>query len=149
MLEEKITADYKQAMKDKDTLRSSTLSFLRAQLKNVLIEKKKDKLDDSECLPVLKKLVKQRQEGIEQFEKGGRQDLVEKEKNEMAILKSYLPPEMPKEELKKIVEEAIQEAGATSIKDMGKVMKIVTSKTAGRADGKTVSDLVKQILTQM
>ena len=91
MLEEKIGKDYIQAMKDGDKVRSQTLSFLRAQLKNILIEKRVDKLDDEEVIPVIKKQVKQRQESIIQFEKGGRQDLAGKETAELAILKEYLP----------------------------------------------------------
>jgi len=149
MLENRITDDYKQAMKDKDAIKSSTLSFLRAQIKNAFIDSKKDKLEDIDVIAVIKKQVKQRQDSIAQFEKGGRTELAEKEKSELAILKSYLPPEMPQEELLKLIEESIEEVEASSIKDMGKVMKVVVSKTSGRADGKTVSDLVKQTLSSM
>jgi uncharacterized protein YqeY len=148
MLEEKILNDYKEAMKSKDTLRSSVLSFLRAEMINAAMAKKKAKLDDSEVIPVLKKQIKQRQDSIEQFTKGGRQDLADKEAKELEILKAYLPPEMPAEEIKKIIEEAVVSTGAQGPKDMGKVMKEVAAKVAGLADGKLVSDLVKERLSK-
>lgn len=148
-LDEKISKDYIQAMKDKDSAKSSTLSFLRSQLKYALIEKKVDKLADQDVIAVIKKQVKQRQDSIEQFTKGGRADLVEKEKRELGILESYLPAEMGEAQLKVYIEEAIKEAQASGIKDMGKVMKLVLAKTAGAADGKLVSDLVKSRMSQM
>lgn len=147
MLEEKIFNDYKQAMKDKDAIRSSTLSFLRAELANLLIEKRKKNLDDTEVIGIIKKQIKQHQDSIEQFKKGNRQDLVDKETRELEILKSYLPQELSAEEVKKIIEEAVKEAQATSPKDMGKVMKLVLARIAGRADGKLVSDMVKARLS--
>jgi len=146
-LEEKISKDYVQAMKDKDAVKSSTLSFLRAQLKNVLIDKRIDKLDDGDVISIIKKQVKQRQDSIGQFQQGGRQDFVAKETQELDILKSYLPAEMSESDLKVLVEESIKEANALSAKDMGKVMKILLLKVAGRADSKMVSDLVKQKLS--
>lgn len=148
MLEEKILNDYKEAMKSKDALRSSVLSFLRAEMINAAMAKKKAKLDDSEVIPVLKKQIKQRQDSIEQFTKGGRQDLADKEAKELEILKAYLPPEMPAEEIKKIIEEVVVSTGALGPKDMGKVMKEVAAKVAGLADGKLVSDLVKERLSK-
>ena len=148
MLEEKIFNDYKEAMKNRDTLKSSVLSFLRAAMMNAAIEKKKKNLDDNDCIAVIKKQVKQRQESIEQFQKGNRQDLADKEIKELGILKSYLPEELNEDEIKKIIEEAILSTGAAGIKDMGKVMKEVTAKIAGRADGKLVSDLVRERLSK-
>jgi len=147
MLEEKILNDYKEAMKNKDALKVSTLSFLRAQFMNLVIEKKKKSLDDIDCIAVIKKSVKQHQDSIEQFKQGNRQDLVDKETKELEILKSYLPPELAEEEIKKIIEEAVSLTGAKDIKDMGKVMKEVTAKIAGRADSKLVSELVKAKLS--
>lgn len=147
MLEEKILNDYKEAMKARDTVRTSLLSCLRAEFMNAALAKKKDKLDDSDCLMVIKKQVKQHQDSIDQFQKGGRMDLVEKEAKELVVLKSYLPEELPEEEIKKVIEEAIAATGAQSPKDMGKVMKEVNAKVAGRADGKLISDLVKQRLS--
>jgi len=149
MLEEKIKNDYIQAMKDRDKMKSGTLSFLKAQLKNVIIEKKVDKLEDQDVISVIKQQVKQRQDSITQFEKGGRQELADKEASELAILREYLPEEMPEEELEKIVVAAIGEAQAASMKDMGKVMKIATEKAQGKADNKLISELVKRALSQM
>ena len=149
MLEDQIGKDYIKAMKDRDAVRSSTLSFLRAQMKNVLIEKRIESLKDEDVIVVIKKQVKQRQDSILQYEKGGRQDLAGKESAELAILKSYLPEEMPEQELEGFVTEAIEEAQAGSMKDMGKVMKVVTGKVQGRADNKLVSELVKRALSQL
>jgi len=146
MLDEKIMNDYKEAMKTRDSLKSSTLSFLRAELMNTAVAKKKKSLDDNEVITVIKKQIKQRQDSIEQFEKGNRVDMAEKEKKELEILKVYLPPEMSAEDVGKIIEEAISTTGAQGPQDMGKVMKEVMAKVAGQADGKLVSDLVKQRL---
>src|SRR3989338_5013815 len=107
LLEERLMDDYKAAMKARDGLKSATLSFLRSQIMNVRIEKRKDKLDDSEVVAILKKLIKQRQDSIAGFKAGGRQDLVEKETKELGILKIYLPTEMDQEEVKRIVEEVV------------------------------------------
>ncbi|MDD5238043.1 MAG: GatB/YqeY domain-containing protein [Candidatus Omnitrophica bacterium] len=146
MLEEKIFNDYKEAMKNKDSLKSSVLSFLRADMLNLSTAKRKAKLDDSEIISVIKKQIKQRQDSIEQFNKGNRVDMAQKEAKELEILKAYLPPELPVEEIKKIIEEAVSSTEAQGIKDMGKVMKEVTAKIKGQADGKVVSDLVKERL---
>ncbi len=145
-LEEKITADFKEAMKARDQIKVQTISFLRSELKYFAIDKKKDKLEDADVAQVLKKLIKQRQDSIEQFEKGGRMDLVEKEKKEAEILKAYLPQEMSEQELTKIVEEVVASVGALTMKDMGKVMKEVMAKTGGRADSKLTSDVVRKKL---
>ncbi|PIP21270.1 MAG: glutamyl-tRNA amidotransferase [Candidatus Omnitrophica bacterium CG23_combo_of_CG06-09_8_20_14_all_40_11] len=148
MLEEKIFNDYKEAMKNKDTLKSSVLSFLRASLMNAAIEKKKKSLLDFDVITVIRRQIKERQDSIEQFQKGNRQDLADKESKELEILKSYLPAELSSDEIKKIIEETILSTGASGIKDMGKVMREVTAKIAGRADGKLVSDLVRDRLTK-
>jgi len=148
MLEEKIFNDYKQALKNKDTLRVSTLSFLRASISNALIEKRKKNLDDSEVIGLIKKQAKQRQDSIEQFKKGNRQDLADKETAELEILKSYLPTQLSEDEIKKIIEELIVATGAQGPKDMGKVMKGLMAQTAGQADGKLVSELVKERLSR-
>ena len=147
MLEEKILNDYKEAMKSRDTLKSSVLSFLRADMLNQATAKKKDKLDDSEIIVVIKKQIKQRQDSIEQFTKGNRIEMAEKEKKESEILKSYLPPELSVERIKVLIEEAVVLTGASGIKDMGRLMKELTIKIAGGADGKLVSDLVRQRLS--
>ncbi|MCX5706825.1 MAG: GatB/YqeY domain-containing protein [Candidatus Omnitrophica bacterium] len=148
MLEEKILNDYKEAMKAKDTLKSSVLSFLRAEMINVATSKKKAKLDDGEVIPVIKKQIKQRQDSIEQFTKGNRLEMAGKENKELGILKAYLPAELALEEIKKIIEEAISLTQSVTMKDMGKVMKEVNLRIAGQADGKLVSDLVKERLSK-
>ncbi len=148
MIEEKILSDYKEAMKNRDGMRSSTLSFLRAKFSYEAIEKKKERLDDSDCVAVIKRLIKQHQDSIEQFTKGNRLDLAEKEKQELEVLKVYLPPEMSAEDIKKFIEEAIAATGAQGMKDMGKVIKEVKAKAGDGADGKVVSDLVKERLSK-
>jgi len=146
MLEEKILSDYKEAMKARDAFKSSVLSFLRADVINVQVSKKKNALDDSEVIAVIKKQIKQRQDSIEQFTKGERLEMAQKEKKELELLKTYLPPELSADEIKKIIEESVLSTAASGIKDMGKVMKEVNIKIAGQADGKLVSDLVKESL---
>lgn len=148
MLEEKLFNDYKEAMKSRDALKSSVLSFLRAQLMNMAIEKRKKALDDNEVIAAIRKQIKQHEDSIEQFRKGSRLDLTEKESLELEILKSYLPKELSSDEIKKIIEEIISSTGASGIKDMGKAMKEVVARVAGQADGKIVSDLVKERLSK-
>ncbi|MGD9015392.1 MAG: GatB/YqeY domain-containing protein [Candidatus Omnitrophota bacterium] len=147
MLEEKILSDYTQAMKSKDKVKSSILSFLRSNLMNQAIELKKKSLEDKQVISTIKKLVKQHQDSIAQFKQGKRDDLVAKEKQELEILKSYLPPELSPDELEKIIDEVITQVQAKEPKDMGRVMKEVMAKVASQADGKLVSDLVKQKLS--
>ena len=149
MLEDQISKDYVQAMKDRNKMASVTLGFLRAQLKNVHIDKKIDKLEDAEVISVIKKQIKQRQDSIEQFTAGKRQDLVDKEVAELAVLKKYLPEELSKEQVKAAVEEAVKQVGASSMKDMGAVMRIAIEKTQGKADNKVVSETVKEILSKL
>jgi len=147
-LEEKILSDYKEAMKSRDTLKSSILSFLRADMMNVAMARKKPKLDDSEAIAVIKKQIKQHQDSVDQFTKGNRLDMAEKEAKELEVLKTYLPPELSIDEIKKIIEEIVSALGAQDMKDMGRVMKEATLKIAGQADGKLVSDLVKGRLSK-
>ncbi len=146
MLENKIFDDYKQAMKDRDALKISVLSFLRAEIINLAVAIKKDKLEDMDVVGVVRKQIKQRQDSIEQFNKGGRQDLADKETRELEILRLYLPKELSQDEIKKIAGEIICLTGAQGMKDMSRVMKEVNAKIAGQADGKLVSELVKQRL---
>lgn len=148
MLEEKILNDYKQAMKDKHALKVSVLSFLRAELINTAVNKKKGSLDDAEVVAVIRKQIKGRLDSIEQFKKGARQDLAEKEASEVDILKTYLPQELGAEEINKVIEEAVVECAAVNMKDMGKVMKLVAQKIAGKADGKVISELVRVRLSR-
>ncbi len=148
MLSERIDNEFKQAMKDKNPVKVSTLSLLRSSFKYVMIEKKVEKIEDVDVIAVIKKQIKQRQDSIEQYEKGGRQDLADKEKAELAILKSYLPAEMSAIELEKIVADIVKQTGAQGIKDMGRVMKEASAVLAGRADNRSVSEAVKKILSQ-
>ena len=146
MLEEKILNDYKSAMKARDSLKSSVLSFLRADMLNQATAKKKPTLDDAEIIAVIKKQIKQRQDSIEQFTKGARLEMADKERKEYEILKTYLPPELSENQIKSLIEEAIVSTGANTMKDMGRLMKELTAKIAGQADGKLVSELVRQRL---
>ena len=147
MLVEKIFNDYKEAMKARDSLKSSVLSFLRADMLNLATAKKKDKLDDAEIVTVIRKQIKQRQDSIEQFTLGARLEMADKEKKELDILKNYLPAELSVEQIKRLIDEVVIAIGANSVKDMGRVMKEITAKIAGKADGRLVSDLVKQRLS--
>lgn len=147
-LEQQIDKDYIQAMKDRDSVRSSAISFLRSQIKYARIELKTDKVEDKDIIAVIKKQIKQRQDSIEQFRQGGRTDLVGKEETELGILKSYLPAEMSEADIRKIIQDVIKSSGASSIKDMGKVMKEAGAQLAGRADNKLVSEIVKSELSQ-
>ena len=145
-LEERINKEYIQAMKDRAAEKSAALSYLRAMIKQVKVDKRLEKVADDEVISVLKKQIKQRQDSIEQFEKGGRPELAAKEKGEIEIMKVYLPVEMSVDEIKILINAVVNETGAASIKDMGQVMKVVREKTGGRADGKLVSELVKEKL---
>ena len=147
MLLEKIASDMKEAMRAKDALRLSTLRMLKSAVEYAKIEKKQENLPDAEVISVIKKQIKQRQDSIEGFEKGGRVDLAEKEKAELSVLKSYLPEELSAEQVTEIVKATIAEVGATTKADMGKVMKAVQAKLAGRADNKLVSQIVSTCLT--
>ena len=142
MLTDKISADMKEAMRAKDAARLSTLRMLKSAVDYYKIEKKQEQLTDADVTVVIKKQIKQRQDSIEGFEKGGRADLVEKEKAELAVLKSYLPEELSPAQLEEIVKATIAELDAKTKADMGKVMKAVQTKAAGRADNKLVSQIV-------
>lgn len=148
-LDEQINKDYIQAMKDKNTVKSAAVNYLRAMIKQVKVDKRLEIVDDNEVIAVIKKQIKQRQDSIEQFEKGGRPELAAKEKVELEIMKVYLPAEMSLADVKAIVDAVVIELGATSMKDMGNVMKVVRDKVAGKADGKIISELVKEKLATL
>lgn len=145
-LEERLLEEMKQAMKTNDKLRLSTIRMIRSALKNKEIELRK-KLEDEEAAKVIQAMVRKGEESVEQFQLGGRADLVEKEKKEIEILKSFLPQPLSQEEVLKIIEQSIQETQASSSKDIGKVMKSVMPKIAGKADGKLINQLVKEKLS--
>ncbi len=142
-LKDKIISDLTTAMKAKDTNRTSVLRMVKANLMNRQIEKGGD-LTDEEITKALQTLVKQRRDSVEQYEKAGRAELAEKEKTEIAVIEDYLPNAASKEEIEKAVSEAISETGASSIKEMGAVIKAALTKLEGKtADGRMVSETVK------
>ena len=145
---ERIDADLKDAMRAKDAAKLGVLRMLKSAIKNAAIEKSgaEGQLDDAEAMQVIRKQVKQRQDSIEAFEKGGRPELAAKEKDELAMLSAYLPQQISAEELSAAVRDAIAEVGATSRAQMGAVMKELQAKIAGRADGKTLSQEVQRQL---
>ncbi len=147
-LPERIDADLKDAMRAKDAGKLGVLRMLKAAIKNVAIEKggATAQLDDAEATQVIRKQVKQRQDSIASFEQGGRPELAAKEKEELAILNSYLPHAMSGDELAQAVRETIVEVGATSRAQMGAVMKALQTKVAGRADGRALSAEVQKQL---
>src|SRR5947207_15669526 len=148
-LPERVDSDLKEAMRAKDAAKLGVLRMLKSALKYSAIEKSDPtgQLDDAEATQVIRKQVKQRQDSIESFEKGGRPELAAKEKDELAMLQAYLPQGLTTDELAKIVGETIRELGATSRAQMGAVMKALQAKVAGRADGRTLSQEVQRQLT--
>ena len=145
-LRDRLTSDMKDAMKAKDELKLSTVRLVRSAVKNKEIDSKRE-LDDQGIVEVIASLVKQRRESIRMFGEAGRQDLVAKEEQELAVLQGFLPRQLSRDELIELVVQAIEECGAQGSKDMGKVMKALSPRVAGRADGKMVSDLVREKLS--
>jgi len=135
-------------MREKNAIKLGVLRMLKAALMNAAIEKSgaQSQLNDADAVQVIRKQVKQRQDSIESFEKGGRAELAAKEKEELSMLQSYLPQAMSADEIAKVVRETVAELGATSKAQMGAVMKAVQAKVAGRADGKTLSAEVQKQL---
>ncbi|WP_432822022.1 GatB/YqeY domain-containing protein [Trichloromonas sp.] len=141
-LQDNLTTAMKEAMKAKDTLRLSTIRLVKTAVKNKEIEIG-SALDDQAVIAVISTLVKQRRESAQVYRESARVDLAEKEEQELLILQDFLPAQLDEAEIKGLIEEAVLETGAASMRDMGKVMKIVSAKTLGRADGRLVSELVK------
>ncbi len=150
-LKDKITADITAAMRAKDANRLSVLRMAKAALMNEENKRGADyKLTDDETMKVLNTLVKQRKDSIDQYEKAGRNELAEKEQSELAVLEDYLPQSATKEEIEQAVSEAIQETSASTMKEMGAVMKVAQAKLAGKsADGKLLSETVKAKLQSL
>ncbi|MGE5813865.1 MAG: GatB/YqeY domain-containing protein [Acidobacteriota bacterium] len=143
---DQVNTDIANAMRAKEAVRLSALRMLKTALTNKGVEKGRE-LDENEGLQVVGTLIKQRRDSIEQFQRGGRQDLVDRETAEIAVLETYLPPPVGEAELSQIVEQAVEESGASSARDVGKVMKVVMGRLAGRtADGSVVNELVKKRL---
>jgi uncharacterized protein YqeY len=148
MLIEKIESDLKEAMKQRDELKVSTLRFLKSAISYICIEKKKDRLEDREVFEVLNKQIKMRKDAIEGFKKGNREDLVQKEAKELDMLKQYLPEPLSDEEVVKIVQEEIE---AIEVKDksaFGRIMQAVLKRACGRADAQKISEIVKEKLNK-
>jgi uncharacterized protein YqeY len=141
----KLDDDLKSALKSSESLKVSVLRMAKAALKYKQIEKREE-LSEEDIFSVLSSLVKQRKESIEQFSKGGREDLAEKERKELSIIQSYLPRQLAPEEVDEIIVAAIKEASAQGIKDIGKVMRLVMPRIKGLADGKIVNQRVKELL---
>lgn len=141
-LKEQLNEAMKQAMKARDDLRLSAVRMIRSTIKNREIDQKHE-LDDQGVIEVISTMVKQRRESIRLYQEGNRQDLVEKEEAELAVLLGFLPAQMDAGEITELVATTIREIGAQGVKDMGRVMKALTPLTAGRADGKVVSDIVR------
>jgi uncharacterized protein YqeY len=144
-LKDKLTEDLKQAMRQRDELGRSTLRLVMAAIKNAEIEKRRE-LEEGELLAIIAKEVKQRRESIAEFERGGRQDLVDREKAELQILLAYLPEQLSREEIAAQARQIIEEVGATSPAQMGQVMHQLMPLMQGKADGKLVSQVVKELL---
>mgnify|MGYP005860174029 CR=1 FL=1 len=146
-LKDKLMLDLKEAMKDKDTIRKNTVQLVRSGV--LQIEKdKKIELDDEGVLDVISKELKKRRDSMPDYVKSGRQDLIDNLNKEIEVLLTYLPKQLTEDEIRAIVEEAVKETGATTMKDMGKVMGAVSPKVKGRADNRVVSGYVKELLSK-
>ena len=144
-LGERLNDDMKQAMKNKDKFRLTVIRMIRSAIKNLEIAQKRT-LDDDEVLDILQREVKQRKDSLQEFTKAGREDLASDVQAEIAVISEYLPQPMTEEEMKAVVQQTIQEVGASSKADMGKVMGAVMPKVKGRADGRLVNQMVQQLL---
>lgn len=144
-LKERLSQEMKEAMKARDSLRLTTIRMILTAIKNKEIEKKRE-LDDQEVTAILSTMLKQRREAADAYRKGERDELAKKEESEIEILQDFLPPQLSNEEIAKVIDSAIEETGAGSLKEMGAVMKIVSARTAGQADGKVVSEMVRKRL---
>jgi hypothetical protein len=144
-LQQRLDDDLKVAIKSSDNLKTSVVRMAKAAIKNKQIEKRRE-LSDEEIISVISMLLKQRRESIELFSKGGREDLVEKEKQELSILQSYLPSQLTPDELDRLIIDAIKEASAEGVQDIGKVMRLLMPKVKDTADGKVVNQRVMELL---
>lgn len=145
-LYERIDGDVKRSMKEGDALKLSVLRMALSAIKSLMIDKNLKTLDDDGVAQILQRQVKQHRESIDQFTKGGRSDLADKEKAELKILEEYLPKQMSEEEVAAVIKAAMAETGAVTKADTGKVMKVIMEKTKGKADGKMVNQMVQQLL---
>ncbi|MBQ7232284.1 MAG: GatB/YqeY domain-containing protein [Bacillales bacterium] len=143
---DRLNHDLKEAMRSKDKVRLSVIRMVKGAMQNEAIQFKKDMLTEDEALTVLLREVKQRKDSLQEFEKANRQDLAAKLQEELQILDEYMPEQLSEDELRKIVSQAIEETGATSKKEIGKVMSYVLPKVKGKADGGIVNKIVQQLL---
>ena len=143
---EQIRKDMKTAMRERDTEKTGTLRMLLADVKRKEIDSRQP-LTDQQLVAVIRSAVKSRRDSVEAYRSGNREDLAEKEEREITILEAYLPAGIPEAELEKLVQDAIRQIGAESMRDMGKVMPVVMNEAGDRADGKTVSDMVRRLLS--
>lgn len=144
-LQERVQSELADAMRARDETKKSTLRMLIAAIKNAEIEARKA-LDDDGVTAVIQKQVKQRRESIIEFEKGGRKDLVDKEASELAVLEAYLPEQAGRDEIEAAAKKVIAETGATTQRDLGRVMPVLTKQFAGRADGRAINEVVRALL---
>ena len=144
-LKEKLMDDLKTAMKEKDAVKKSVITLIRSAVKQYEVDNRVD-ADDEKVIELISKQLKQRKDSLEEFEKAQRDDLVEQTGKEIEIITEYLPKQLEKEEVEKIVAETIQEIQASSLKDMGKLMSAVMPKLKGKADGKLVNEIAKKLL---
>lgn len=147
-LQQRLDDDLKGAIKSSDKLKTSVLRMLKAAIKNKQVEKNRE-LSEEEVISVISTLSKQRRESIDLFSKGGREDLADKEKQELLVLQTYLPSQLTLEELDRLIVETIQESSAEGVKDMGKVMRLLMPRIKGAADGKLVNQRVKELLEKV
>lgn len=143
-LKDRLMEDLKEAMKSKQQVRKSVITLIRSAVKQKEVDERVE-LSDDDVLDVISKQVKQRKDALEDFKKAAREDLIVQTQEEIAILSSYLPEQLSDEELEKIIRDVIEKVGATSMKDMGKVMGTATPMVKGRADGKRINEIVKKI----
>ena len=146
-IQEKLMADLHQALRDRDELRKSAIRMALAALKNARVDKNAD-LTDAEMVAVVQKEVRQRRDAIEEYRRGGREDLVAEELAGTEIIESYLPQMMSREEIAQMAQQAIAETGAASPKDMGQVMRVLMPRLQGKADGRIVSEVTKELLAR-
>ena len=144
-LKEKLQADLKKAMKEKETFKRDVIRFVMSAIKQIEVDERKE-LGDADIEAILVKQIKQRNDAIAQFKEGGREDLVEKNEKELEILRSYLPEPMSEEEVRATLEEIVRETGAQGMKDMGKVMAASKAKIGSRAEGRVINKIAKELL---
>jgi len=146
-LKEKLVGEMKNALKAGDKARLSTIRLILDTIKKKEIAQNREALDDNGIVKVINTMVRKAEEALEQFKKGGRQDLVDKESGQLEVLKGFLPQQLSREEIQSLIDQAIQEAKAVDMRDLGKVMKILMPMVSGKADGKTVNEMVRERLS--